>query len=266
MVSVPFGYFSLNEIDQYKIEKGWKIEKYFWSEKEKFLELEKAALKNCPRIDFLNNILDQVLIIVDINSTKFDRNTKFLYKEERPKYFTIYFKTRMEEKYTCDGQFNGNILVIGRKGCGKTTFIQKLGANNFFGNRITDVFWVSKIVLSSEREDQIRDSFIDQKVHFSYPNNLDDFNYLVGNFTQDKTEYVDSELGENLPINKLIIMDDVSGLADKSQDFLNFLTVSRKYGFSCVYVFHTIYPDRQNWEMIMSQTHIFNFFSRIYSQ
>ena len=55
-------------------------------------------------------------------------------------------------------------------------------------------------------------------------------------------------------------MDDVSGLADKSQEFSNFLTVSRKYGFSCVFVFHTIYPGRQNWEMIMSQTHIFNFF------
>ena len=54
-------------------------------------------------------------------------------------------------------------------------------------------------------------------------------------------------------------MDDVSGLADKSEDFCNFLAVSRKYGFSCVYVFHTIYPGRQSWEM-MSQTHIFNFF------
>ena len=55
-------------------------------------------------------------------------------------------------------------------------------------------------------------------------------------------------------------MDDVSGLADKSEEFSNFLTVSRKYGFSCVYVFHTIYPGRQSWEMIMVQTHVFNFF------
>ena len=67
-------------------------------------------------------------------------------------------------------------------------------------------------------------------------------------------------LGELLLINKLIIMDDVSGLADKSEDFSNLLTVSRKYGFSCVYVFHTKYPGRLSWEMIMSQTHIFNFF------
>ena len=77
---------------------------------------------------------------------------------------------------------------------------------------------------------------------------------------QDKSDYVDSELGEQLAITRLIIMDDVSGLADKSEEFSNFMTVSRKYGFSCLYVFHTIYPGRQSWEMIMSQTHIFNFF------
>ena len=77
---------------------------------------------------------------------------------------------------------------------------------------------------------------------------------------QDKSEYIDNELGEQLVVNKLIIMDDVSGLADKSEEFSYFLTVSRKYGFSCLYVFHTIYPGRQSWEMIMSQTHIFNFF------
>ena len=97
-------------------------------------------------------------------------------------------------------------------------------------------------------------------MHFSYPQDLDDFNYLVEKFTHDKSEYVNNELGEKLLVNKLIIMDDVSGLADKSQEFSNFLTVSRKYGFSCLYVFHTIYPGRKNWEMIMSPTHIFNFF------
>ena len=140
----------------------------------------------------------------------------------------------MENEYTYDGQFHGNILVVGRTGCGKTTFIQKLGKNQLFGSEVTDVFWVSKIVLSNEREDSIRDSFANQEVHFSYLHDLDDFNYLVENFTQDKSEYVDNELGENLLVNKLIIMDDVSGLADKSQKFSNIFTVSRKNGFSCL--------------------------------
>ena len=113
--------------------------------------------------------------------------------------------------------------------------------------------------MTKDREDFIRDSFEDQEVRFSYPHDLDDFNYLVGNFMQDKSEYIDNELGELLKVNRLIIIDDVSGLAEKSEEFSNFLTVSRKYDFSCLYVFYTIYPGRQSWEMIMSQTHIFNF-------
>ena len=111
-----------------------------------------------------------------------------------------------------------------------------------------------------EREDFIRDSFQDQKVHFSYPQDLNDFNYLIENFMQVKADYIDNDMGELPVANRLIVSDDVSGLADKSEEFSNFLTVTRKYGFSCLYVFHTIYPGRQSWEMIMSQTHIFNFF------
>ena len=57
----------------------------------------------------------------------------------------------MEKEYTYNGQFNGNILVVGRTGCGKTTFIQKLCRNKLFGREISDVFSVSKIVLISER-------------------------------------------------------------------------------------------------------------------
>ena len=70
------------EIDKYKKDKGRRIEKYFWTEKEKLLELEKSALKNTLRTNFLNNILEQVPKIVNVASTKFDRNTKFLYKQE----------------------------------------------------------------------------------------------------------------------------------------------------------------------------------------
>ena len=117
----------------------------------------------------------------------------------------------MENEYNYDGKFHGNILVVGR------TFIQKLGKNKLFGSELTDVFWISKIVVSNEREDLIRDSFVDQEVHFSYLHDLDHFNYLVENFTQDKSEYVDNKLGENFLVNKLMIMDDVPGLADKSK-------------------------------------------------
>ena len=51
----------------------------------------------------------------------------------------------MENEYNYDGKFHGNILVVGR------TFIQKLGKNKLFGSELTDVFWISKIVVSNER-------------------------------------------------------------------------------------------------------------------
>ena len=164
--------------------------------------------------------------------------------------------------YSYDGQFSGNIMVVGRTGCGKTTFIQNLGRNKMFGRDIHTVFWISKIVLSKEREENIRESFADQTVKFTYPKNLDEFNYLIDFFISEKMPEPENESleGEKSQIDKLIVMDDVSGLADRCENFSNFLTVSRKYGFTCVYVFHTIYPGRQSWEMIMSQKHIFNFF------
>ena len=82
IVSVPFGHFSLAEIDEYKKDKGQRTEKYFWTDKEKLLELEKKAIDKIPEIFFLNHILEQIPKIVSASCTKFDRNTKFLYKEE----------------------------------------------------------------------------------------------------------------------------------------------------------------------------------------
>ena len=55
-------------------------------------------------------------------------------------------------------------------------------------------------------------------------------------------------------------MDDVSGLADESKNFAGFLTVARKYRYSCVYIFHTIFPENAIWRSVLSQTNIFNIF------
>ena len=59
ILSLPFGHLSLKEIDEYKKNKGQRIEKYFWTEKENLLEIEKTALKATPCLDFLNTILLQ---------------------------------------------------------------------------------------------------------------------------------------------------------------------------------------------------------------
>ena len=55
-------------------------------------------------------------------------------------------------------------------------------------------------------------------------------------------------------------MDDVSGLADAYKKFAAFLTVTRKYNYSCVYIFHTVFPEKSNRRLILSSTNIFNIF------
>ena len=59
------------------------------------------------------------------------------------------------------------------------------------------------------------------------------------------TKNVKNLFGENKKMNRLIVMDYISGVADISKKFANFLTVSRKFGYHCVYVFHVISPSTQ---------------------
>ena len=90
-----------------------------------------------------------------------------------------------EASYTYNGKFEGDILIVGRTGCGKTTFVQNLGENKLSGH-VNKVFWGSKVEISKNREDNMRDCFIDQTVHFEYPNDLEEFDDLLELFTRKK--------------------------------------------------------------------------------
>ena len=150
---------------------------------------------------------------------------------------------------TYDGQFCSNILVVGRTGCGKTTFLEKLGLNNFFGN-IIKTGWISGIDIDKKRDAKIQSYFSNQaEVHVAKePDELDS---LIETFKLRSHEEiidkntVNNSFGENKKLDRLIVMDDISGVADVSEKFGNFLTVSRKFGYNCIYVFHVIVPASQ---------------------
>ena len=84
-----------------------------------------------------------------------------------------------------DAKFEGNILVVGRTGCGKTTFVQNLGKNKMFGE-IKEVIWLSKIPLSREKKKNISDCFINKQIDFKYPNTVEDFEDLLEFFQRKK--------------------------------------------------------------------------------
>ena len=136
-----------------------------------------------------------------------------------------------------------------------------------FGS-IDSVDWISKIELSEAREYQIRESFSYASAEFLYPNDLTEFKTALELLKYNKSnvntnindEAYDLGIGEKEVFDRLIVMDNVSGLADKSNEFCSFLTISRKYRYSCIYIFHIVFLQLRNWQMILSQTKIFNIF------
>ena len=175
-----------------------------------------------------------------------------------------------------DATLTGNILIIGRTGCGKAYFSQKLVVNRFFG-RLKIVGWVLYIYLSRERKAEI-DSCFSCKVEFHYSKSIEQFDDLLEIFKASskrpkrKNDSIDSDdifsfeesdgdgFGEKAPHDRLIVMDDVLGLADESKKFASFLTVARTFNYTCVYIFHIIYSEKKIWRTILSQTSIFNIF------
>ena len=65
IISLPFGHFALKELDEFKKNKGQRIEDYFLQNRDDLLELGKKALTKCPRLSFLDNILTQSFKVVD---------------------------------------------------------------------------------------------------------------------------------------------------------------------------------------------------------
>ena len=72
-----------------------------------------------------------------------------------------------------------------------------------------------------QREKITLEAVLKKHVEFKYPNNIKDFNMYL-DFFQRKwdTECNDNILmGEDNVFHKLVVMDDVLGLADKSDNF-----------------------------------------------
>ena len=66
-----------------------------------------------------------------------------------------------------NGQFSGNILVVGKTVCGKTTFLEKWGINIFFGN-LVKTECISEIDTDEKREAKIQSCFSNEtEIHIA---------------------------------------------------------------------------------------------------
>ena len=106
-----------------------------------------------------------------------------------------------------NGQFSGNILVVGRTGCGKTTFLEKLEVNNFFGNtKKTD--WISGIDIDKQRKAEIK-SYFNNEAEVHIAKEQDELESLIETFKlrsheeTDNKNVINSLFGENRKLDRL---------------------------------------------------------------
>ena len=122
----------------------------------------------------------------------------------------------MTTSYTYNGFFYGNILVVGRTECGKIRLVQKLAVNNFFGT-LVKTEWVSYIKLDRAKEAEIQSCF---NCHTEFVGRFQ--NQIMLTQQPKITMMLIPTLIVLLMIilekktkrDFLIVMDDVSGLAD----------------------------------------------------
>ena len=161
------------------------------------------------------------------------------------------------------GHVHGNILVVGKTECLKTCFLQKLALKFFFGKLVKTV-WVTGIKIGDHRKAEIQ-AWFSSKVVFHLAKTNVKLTELIEKFklrTRDVvTNKRNSGFGKKVSMDRFFVMDNVSGIADTSKKFAEFLTVCRKYRYDCVFVFPVITPETQIWKKIISQTNIFNVFA-----
>ena len=162
---------------------------------------------------------------------------------------------------------DGNIMILGKTGSGKTSLVQKWGLGGFF--KINKVYWISSLELSESRKTEIDSSF-HQDVVFTVAPNVSVLErvinelQIIGEQRQQERGYDSSDetdpIGEKTRYDSLVVFDDMSTIADRSRVFGHFLTVSRKFNYVCVYIFHIVNSkDSDLWNIIASQTSIYVF-------
>ena len=121
---------------------------------------------------------------------------------------------------------------------------------------------MSSTFLRKAREAEIQDCFnVEVEFHDTeYTKNLKE---LIPTFKLRSKALIEnhdtnnSMFGENKIMDCLIVMSNVSGIAHSQKEFADFLTITRKNCYHCIYVFHIIIPVTNIWKKIFTSNELF---------
>lgn len=97
---------------------------------------------------------------------------------------------------------------------------------------IKEITWLSRIPLLREMKKHNGDFFVNEHIDFKYPGSVEDFDDLLEYFQRKRAESNENYLGENTKLDRLIVIDNISSLADRSETFADSLTVSQKFPYN----------------------------------
>ena len=66
-----------------------------------------------------------------------------------------------------------------------------------------------------------------------------------------------NDMGEHVERDSLIVLDDVSGFANRSPSYFTFMKTCRKFSYNLLYVFCETAISSSRWKDILSQTQVF---------
>ena len=97
---------------------------------------------------------------------------------------------------------------------------------------IKEITWLSRIPLLREMKKHNGDFFVNEHIDFKYPGSVEGFDDLLEYFQRKRAESNENYLGENTKLDRLIVIDNISSLADRSETFADSLTVSQKFPYN----------------------------------
>ena len=201
-----------------------------------------------------------------------------------------------DKKYTYSDKLFGNILVVGRTNSCKTTLIQQWDKNGTI--TAEKVYWITPQPLDEKTELKITNSYQAEVVFLAAQDKeslsslltelknlahtsdneeeeqFDDNEEEGDDYESDDevdmeemvTNRIDDSFGEKSNYRDLIVFDDMTSIADSNKDFVHFITVARKYKYSCVFVFHCCNTAKDNWQTILANTPVMVLFNTGYVQ
>lgn len=167
----------------------------------------------------------------------------------------------------------GNTIIVGKPETGKTAYVCRCLKQGFFPG-IKEIYYIAPSeTLTNKRVDELYKIFSDYELFIYHADNKDSLENclqqikdVVNQMVNEENNLSESEIdepseGEKPEISRLMLLDDMSCIADRSQSFANFITRARKLCFCVVTIFHDISCSSGVWSLLNSTSTRFILFT-----